>query len=87
MIELSDIERKLEELDNKLENNTLAMEMLKELKKSAKRWFILTITFALLFFATVIGVLIYESQFETITEETTQETHYTENSEITQTIN
>lgn len=73
MIELSDIERKLEKVDKKLEESSLAMEMLKELKKSGKRKFIIIIILIVALIATNVGWLIYNAQFETITEEETEQ--------------
>lgn len=85
------VEQKLDNVQQKFEENTLAMEMLKELKKTSKRWFIAFIVVLIMLFATNIGWLIYESQFETIVEEET--TQYVEdidtptNTNFTQTIN
>lgn len=76
----------------KQDDNTLAMEMLKELKQSAKRKFIIIIILIIALVASNVGWLLYESQFETITEteETTQTIEDVENptnSNFTQTIN
>ena len=68
------IEGKLEEVNKKLEDNTLAMEMLKELKKQGQHKFIIIIILIIALIGTNVGWLIYESQFETITEETTTQT-------------
>lgn len=68
------IEGKLEEVSKKLEDNTLAMEMLKELKKQGQHKFIIIIILIIALIGTNVGWLIYESQFETITEETTTQT-------------
>lgn len=86
------VEQKLDKVEQKFDNTTLALEMLKELKKSSKRWFIAFIIVLVMLFATNIGWLIYESQFETIyeTEETTQtidDINNSTNSTFTQTIN
>lgn len=86
------VEQKLDKVQLKFDENTLAMEMLKELKKSAKRWFIISIILLIALVGTNIGWLIYESQFETITE-TEETTQYVEdidtptNTSFTQTIN
>ena len=69
-----------------MEKESLAMEMLKELKHQSKRWFIIAIIELILIIATNTGWLIYESQFETITEEQTQEAYYNDNSNVTQNI-
>ena len=66
------VEQKLNKVEKKIDENTLAMEMLRELKKSSKRWFIAFIVVLVMLFATNIGWMIYEGQFEIVTE--TEET-------------
>lgn len=51
-------------------NETLAMEMLSELKKASRRNFILAIVLLIALVLSNLAWLIYESQFETITEAT-----------------
>lgn len=72
-----------------MEKNTLAMEMLKELKHQSKRWFIIAIIELIIIIATNTGWLIYESQFETVTteEQTIEDVDNSSNSNYTQTIN
>ena len=71
-------------MDNK---DTLAMEMLKELKKASKRNFILAIVLLLALVISNLAWLIYESQFETeysydtVTEQSVEDA---ENSNINQ---
>lgn len=85
------IEGKLEEVSKKLEDNTLAMEMLKELKKQGQHKFIIIIILIIALIGTNVGWLIYESQWETVTEDETT-TQYIEgidtptNTNFTQTI-
>lgn len=67
-----------------MEEKTLALEMLKELKAQSKRWFIIAIVELVLLVGSNIGWLIYESQYETITDEQTQEAYYNDNTTITQ---
>ena len=73
-----------------MEKETLAMEMLRELKANAKRWFIIALVELVLLVGSNIGWLIYESQYETV--ETDEATQYMEdiesstNSNYTQTI-
>lgn len=73
-----------------MEEKTLALEMLKELKAQSKRWFIIAIVELVLLVGSNIGWLLYESQFEEIT--TDESTQYIEdidnstNSNYTQTI-
>lgn len=84
------IEGKLDEVSKKLEDNTLAMEMLKELKKQGQHKFIIIIILIIVLIGTNIGWLIYESQYETLTEETTQYIDDIDNptdSNFSQTIN
>lgn len=73
-----------------MEKNSLALEMLKELKHNARRWFIIAIIELVLLLGTNIGWLIYESQYETITEDiiqTIDDIDNPDNSNFTQTIN
>lgn len=69
-----------------MEKDTLALEMMKELKAHSKRWFIIAIIELIIIIITNAGWLIYESQFETVTEEQTQEAYYNDNSTVTQNI-
>lgn len=48
-----------------MEEKSLALEMLQEVKKSSKRWFIISIVELLIIVAFVISFFIYESQYET----------------------
>lgn len=56
-----------------MEKETFATEMLRELKANSKRWFIIAIIELVLLVGSNIAWLIYESNFETITDETTTE--------------
>lgn len=51
-----------------MEKESLAMEMLKELKHQSKRWFIIAIIELIIIIASNTGWLIYESQFEVVGE-------------------
>lgn len=92
MEKLEKIENKIENVERKFDETSLAFEMLKELKKSSQRKFIIIVILIIALVGTNLGWLLYESQFETVaeTEETTQ---YIEdldnptNSNFTQTIN
>ena len=64
--------------------DNFATEMLKELKAQSKRWFIISIIELIIIIGSNVGWFIYESQYETVTEEQTQETYFTDNSVITQ---
>lgn len=88
-MDLSDIEMKVDNVSKKLEENTFAFEMLKELKVSSKRWFIVSVILLIALIGTNIAWLIYESKFEsTITEEQLiEDIDNSNNSQYTQTIN
>lgn len=73
-----------------MEKDTLATEMLKELKAQSKRWFIIAVIELILIIATNVGWLIYNSQFEEITTDevqTIEDIDNSTNSNYTQTIN
>ena len=71
------------------EENSLAMEMLRELKKSAQRKFVIIVILIISLIGTNVGWLIYESQFETMSEydQTIEDIDTPTNSDFTQTIN
>ena len=79
-------ERKSEIMEKEVKEQTLALEMLSELKKTTKRWFVVSIILLIALVGTNVAWLIYESSFDTVYEDSTQETHYTDNSTITQHI-
>lgn len=54
-----------------MDNSSLALEMLRELKSQSKRWFIIAVIELVIIIATNMGWLIYESNFETVAEQTT----------------
>lgn len=72
-----------------MEKDTLALEMMKELKAHSKRWFIIAIIELIIIIITNAGWLIYESQFEEITtdEQVIEDIDNSNNSTYTQTIN
>jgi hypothetical protein len=70
-----DIEQAKNELDELKENYGIVglyREIIRDLKKSSKRNFIIILILLFMLFATNIGWLIYESQFELV-DTTTQE--------------
>ena len=71
-----------------MDKETLALEMLKEIKKSAKRWFIVSIILLFTLVASNIAWLIYESQYETVSDEvqTIEDIDNSQNSSYSQTI-
>lgn len=72
-----------------MNEETLATEMLKELKAQSKRKDIIIIILICVILAMIIGFFIFENQFETVTEEQaiTQEQTDTENSNMSGVIN
>ena len=73
-------------MEKEVKEQTLALEMLSELKKTTKRWFVVILILLIALVGTNVDWLIYESSFDTVYEDSTQETHYTDNSTITQHI-
>jgi len=69
--------------------NSLAYELLQEVKRTNKRLFTIVIVELAIIVSMIVGFLIYESQFQySTTEETyTQETSNNDSSDITQSIN
>ena len=84
--EIEELKGSLETMEKEVKEQTLALELLKEVKKSAKRWFVVSIILLIALVGTNVVWLIYESSFDTVYEDSTQETHYTDNSTITQSI-
>ena len=72
-----------------MENSSLALEMLKEVKAQSKRWFLIAIIELIIIIATNTSWLIYNSQFEEITtdEQAIEDIDNSNNSTYTQTIN
>ena len=84
--EIEELKGSVETMEKEVKEQTLALEMLSELKKTTKRWFVVSIILLIALVGTNVAWLIYESSFDTIYEDSTQETHYTDNSNITQSI-
>lgn len=84
--EIEDLKGSVENMEKQVHEQSLALEMLAELKKSSKRWFVISIILLVALVVSNIGWLLYESTFETVYEDSTQETYYTDNSTITQHI-
>lgn len=72
-----------------MEESSFAFEMLKELKAQNRRQHILIIILIFVIVSMIIGFFIYESQFETITDETQtiENIEQSDNSSFIQTIN
>ena len=84
--EIEELKGSVENMEKQVHEQSLALEMLAELKKSSKRWFVISIILLVALVVSNIGWLLYESTFETVYEDRTQETYYTDNSTITQHI-
>ena len=84
--EIEELKGSVENMKKEVKEETLALEMLSELKKTTKRWFVVSIILLIALVGTNVAWLIYESSFETVYEDSTHETYYTDNSTITQSI-
>lgn len=73
--EIEELKGSVENMEKEVKEQTLALEMLSELKKSTKRWFIISIILLVALATTNVAWLIYESSFETVTETQTVEQH------------
>lgn len=72
-----------------MENETLATEMLHEIKAQSKRWFIISIILLVALVGSNVAWLIHEEQYETIStdESIEQEQTDTQNSSMSGVIN
>lgn len=84
--EIEELKGSVKNMEKKVHEQSLALEMITELKKSSKRWFVISVILLVALILTNVVWLIYESTFETVYEDSTQETYYTDNSTITQHI-
>ena len=84
--EIEELKGSVENMEKEVKEQTLALEMLSELKKSTKRWFIISIILLVALVTTNVAWLIYESQFETVvdTEQTIDDINNTDNTNFTQ---
>ena len=73
--EVQDLKGSLKKMEEEIKQQSLALEMMKELKKSAHRWFIISIFLLIALVGTNVAWFIYESSFETVTETQTVEQH------------
>lgn len=68
MDNLEKVEEKLDKVQVKVEENTLAMEMLQDKKRTIRYMFIIILILILALVGTNIVWFLYESQFETVQE-------------------
>lgn len=87
--EIEELKGSVKDIEKQVHEQSLALEMLSELKKSSKRWFIISIVLLIALVISNVGWLIYESSFETVTETQTVEQHQedTDNSNMSGVIN
>lgn len=87
--EIEELKGSVEIMEKEVKEQTLALEMLSELKRTTKRWFVVSIILLIALVGTNVAWLIYESSFETVTETQTVEQHQedTDNSNMSGVIN
>ena len=87
--EIEELKGSVKDMENQVHDQSLALEMLSELKKSSKRWFVISIVLLIALVISNVGWLIYESQWEEVTETQTVEQHQenTDNSNMSGVIN
>ena len=87
--EIEELKGSVENMEKEVKEQTLALEMLSELKKTTKRWFVVSIILLIALVGTNVAWLIYESSFDTVTETQTVEQHQedTDNSNMSGVIN
>ena len=66
--EIEELKGSVETMEKEVKEQTLALELLKEVKKSAKRWFVVSIILLITLVGTNVAWLIYESSFDTVYE-------------------
>lgn len=87
--EIEELKGSVKDMEKQVHEQSLALEMLSELKKSSKRWFVISIVLLIALVISNVGWLIYESQWEEVTETQTVEQHQenTDNSNMSGVIN
>ena len=87
--EIEELKGSVKDMEKQVHDQSLALEMLSELKKSSKRWFVISIVLLIALVISNVGWLIYESQWEETTETQTIEQHQedTDNSNMSGVIN
>ena len=88
--EIEYLKGSVEKMEKEVKEQTLALEILSELKKSSKRWFVVSIILLIALVGTNVAWLIYESSFDTVYEDSTQymeDIDNTSNTNFTQHIN
>lgn len=73
--EIEELKGSVENMEKQVHEQSLALEMLSELKKTTKRWFVVSIILLIALVGTNVAWLIYESSFKIVTETQTVEQH------------
>ena len=66
--EIEDLKGSVKDMEKQVHEQSLALEILSELKKSSKRWFLVSIILLITLVGTNVAWLIYESSFDTVYE-------------------
>lgn len=66
--EIEELKGSVKDMEKQVHDQSLALEMLSELKKSSIRWFVISIVLLIALVISNVGWLIYESSFETVYE-------------------
>lgn len=66
--EIEELKGSVENMEKQVHDQSLALEMLSELKKSSIRWFVISIVLLIALVISNVSWLIYESSFETVYE-------------------
>ena len=88
--EIEEIKESVKVMEEKVHEQSLALEMLSELKKTTKRWLLVSVILLIALVVTNVAWLIYESSFETVYEDSTQymeDIDNTSNTNFTQSMN
>ena len=88
--EIEELKGSVENMEKQVHEQSLALEMLSELKKTTKRWFVVSIILLIALVGTNVAWLIYESSFDTVYEDSTQymeDIDNTSNTNFTQSMN
>ena len=88
--EIEELKGSVENMEKQVQEQSLALEMLSELKKTTKRWFVISIILLVALVVSNICWLLYSSTFETVYEDSTQymeDIDNTSNTNFTQSMN
>ena len=81
--EIEELKGSVENMEKQVHEQSLALEMLSELKKTTKRWFLVSIILLIALVGTNVAWLIYESSTQTVE----QHQEDTDNSNMSGVIN